>query len=171
MDFTTVAEQIAAAYQPPSSGVPSRIGEADTVQCLLQAIEDGNYIETAAELAGLSKQSVYSWLKRGDAGEVPYTLFADVLKRAQARAEAAEVAKVRAAGNDPRFWAASMTFLERRHPERWARRSEDTSVPRVQITIGVQATDVQLYAASPQPVVSSVSMSQLPPMHGEAGTD
>lgn len=147
-DLARIANDIADSYTPPHTGVRSRIGEADTVQELLQAIENGNYVETAAELAGLSKQSVYDWIKRGEAGEEPFKLFADAIKRASARAEAAEVVKVREAGNDPRFWAASMTYLERRHPERWARRSEDNNSPKVVVQIGVRDSDVQVHVNS-----------------------
>jgi hypothetical protein len=144
LDAAAIAHQIASAYRPDTPGRPSRIGESDTVQILLEAINDGNYIETAAELAGLSKQAVYDWIKRGEARETPYAAFADAVKRATARAEAAEVAKVRNAGNDPRFWAASMTYLERRHPDRWARRSDDSSAPKVVVQIGVRDSDVQV---------------------------
>lgn len=173
MNLSALAEQIASSYEPPHTGLPSRIGELDTVQQLLQAVEDGNYIETAAELAGVAKQSVYNWIKRGEAGEEPYKAFMDAVKRAQARAEAAEVQKVRAAGKDPRFWAASMTFLERRHPDRWARRSEDNSSPKVIVQIGVKDSDVQvsIHAPSPQVAVSDVSMCQPQLIHGEAVTD
>lgn len=143
-DLALIARDIAAAYQPPATGRPAAIGNADTVQELLEAIDNGNYVETAAELAGLSKQCVYEWLKRADTGEEPYKAFGDAMKRAQARAEAAEVVKVRAAGNDPRFWAASMTYLERRHPERWARRSEGNDGPKVVVQIGVKDSDVQV---------------------------
>ena len=141
-------------------GVPSRIREVDTVAEFLAAIENGNYIETAAELAGFTKHSVYDWIKRGEAGETPFNLFSDALKRAQARAEAAEVAKVRKAGEDPRFWAASMTYLERRHPDRWARRSDDSSAPKVVVQIGVRDSDVQVTL---QPSVSA----SLPPASAE----
>jgi len=79
------------------------------------------------------------------------------LKRASARAEAIEVAKVRKAGDDPRFWAASMTYLERRHPERWARRSEDGNSPRVVVQIGCKDSDVQVCISSPSPVVPLLS--------------
>jgi hypothetical protein len=144
LDAAGVAQQIASAYRADSPGRPSRIGEADTVQILLEAVHDGNYIETAAELAGLAKQTVYEWIKRGEANETPYAAFANALKRASARAEAAEIKKVRDAGNDPRFWAASMTYLERRHPDRWARRSDDSSAPKVVVQIGVRDSDVQV---------------------------
>lgn len=144
MDLAQLAADISSAYTPPPNGAASRISEPDTVQVLLEAVNDGNYMETAAELAGLSKQTLYNWLKRGEDGEVPFTALLDALKRGQARAEVAEVAKVRAAGNDPRFWAASMTYLERRHPERWARRSEGNDGPKVVVQIGVRDSDVQV---------------------------
>jgi hypothetical protein len=143
VNVAAIAESIANAYTPPATGAPSRIRESDTVTQLLQAIDDGNYLETACELAGIHKKVVYDWLKRGDAGEPPFDRFSDALKRAQARAEAAEVAKVRKAGDDPRFWAASMTYLERRHPEKWARRSEDSSAPRVVVQIGLAGGEVR----------------------------
>jgi hypothetical protein len=65
-----------------------------------------------------------------------------------------------------------MTFLERRHPDRWARRSEDTSSPRVMVVnVKESAVQVQLYTPSPQSLSDSVSPSLLPPMQGEAVTD
>ena len=143
-DLRAIAEQIASQYHAPNVGQPSRIGEVDTVQLFLEAIDEGNYMETAAELAGLSKVTVYGWLKRGENGDAPYALFASALKRAGARAEADAVRKVRNAAHDPRFWAADMTFMERRYPERWARRSEDSGGPKVVVQIGVRDSDVQV---------------------------
>lgn len=156
-DLALVAQDIANAFQPAYNQAHSRITEVDTVQQLLEAVNDGNYLETAAELAGLSKVTVYNWLKRGEAGETPYNLLANALKRAAARAEASEVAKVRKAGDDPRFWAASMTYLERRHPERWARRSDSQDGPKVLVQIGVRDSDVQVSIASSSPAPNQVN--------------
>lgn len=129
MDLATVAQTIADAYTPPENGRPAGIGNADTVRELLEHIEAGCYPEIAAELSGVSLFTLNYWIKRGDAGETPYDQFSRAVKRAAAKAELTEIGKVRKAGEDPRFWAASMTYLERRHPERWARRSEaSTSV-------------------------------------------
>jgi hypothetical protein len=162
-DLAHIAQDIASKFVPAYNSAHSRIAEADTVQQLLEAVEAGNYIETAAELAGLSKVTVYSWLKRGEAGETPYDLLANALKRASARAEAAEVTKVRTAGNDPRFWAASMTYLERRHPERWARRQDGNDGPKVVVQIGVRDSDVQVVvqAASQGNVISNYQTQML----------
>jgi hypothetical protein len=54
------------------------------------------------------------------------------------------VRKVRAAGRDPRFWAAEMTYLERRHPHRWGRRAEGHDGPKVIEQIGSRDSDVQV---------------------------
>lgn len=164
-DLALIARDIAGAFQPAYNGAHSRIAEADTVQQLLEAVEAGNYIETAAELAGLSKVTVYNWLKRAEANETPYVALANALKRASARAEAAEVTKVRNAGNDPRFWAASMTYLERRHPERWARRQDGNDGPKVVVQIGVRDSDVQVSVNSVSPSPASLSPSLSDGLH------
>jgi hypothetical protein len=69
---------------------------------------------------------------------------------------------VRVAGNDPRFWAASMTYLERRHPERWARRSEGQDGPKVVVQIGVRDSDVQvrLVTSAPPELGPSLDVDQ-----------
>lgn len=152
MDLAQLATDIAAAYTPQQVGNPSRIGEPDLVQAFLESVAEGNYIETAAEHAGLSKVTVYNWKKRGEDGEEPYAAFVNAMKRAEAHAEREAVKNVRRAGLDNRFWAAEMTFLERRHPERWARRSEGTDGPKVVVQIGVRDSDVQvsIQGQSPQ---------------------
>jgi hypothetical protein len=142
------AQLIASLYQPPETGRHSDIGSQTTVQQFLEAVGDGNYIETAAKLAGLSKQSVYEWIKRGQQAETPaeaaFKVFADAVEKAEARAEAKMLANVRRASELPQFWAAGMTVLERRHPDRWGKRQDDSSVPKVVVNIGVGAGDVQV---------------------------
>ena len=149
MDLQLVAKDIASQYSPPDTGRPAAIGNADTVQELLQAVQNGNYLETSANLAGISENAVRNWIKRGEAGETPYNLFMRAYKRASAYAEAEDLGKVRRAGDDPRFWAANMTALERRHPERWARRQEGNDGPKVIVQIGVRDSDVQVTVQSP----------------------
>ncbi len=141
---------IAEQYQPPAVGNHSMITDAPAVHEFLHELSEGNYIETAAKIAGISKQTVYNWLKRGQAGEEPYNLFVDAVEKAQAKAEAVDVANVRKAGKaGPQFWAASMTFLERRYPDRWGKRQEEAAGPRVVVQIGVQDSDVKVLIASP----------------------
>jgi len=164
-DLARIAADIAAAYIPPQTGRPSSIGDHETLQVFLEAIENGNYLETACELADISKETFRQWKLRADAGETPYTHLIAATKRASARAEAAEVTKVRKAGEDPRFWAASMTYLERRHPERWARRQEGNDGPKVVVQIGVNDKDVQVNCISVSYTPTSLSPSLSEDMH------
>ncbi len=156
MNIPQLASDISSAYIPPDTGRPADIGNPHIVQELLEAMEAGNYMETACELAGIAKVTVYNWLKRGEDGEEPFSAFSYAMKRASARAEAKAVANVRRAGLDDRFWAAEMTYLERRHPERWARRSEEGNSPRVVVQIGVRDSDVQVR-------IEGSVQAQLPP--------
>lgn len=159
MNLELLATDIASQY----IGDPRcRISEPDTVQQFLEAINDGNYVETAAELTGISKQTWYTWRKRGETGEQPFAALLDAVKRAEARSEASEVAKVRTAGNDPRFWAASMTYLERRHPDRWARRTDDGNSPKVLVQIGVADAEVKVLIASTSSTPSSLETGTEP---------
>lgn len=156
MDLAETATQIANSYQPPKHGRPAAIQNADTVQALLTYIEQGNYMEVAAELADVSEATLRAWIKRGEAGEPPFDQFLRAVKRAEAKAEHQEIQKVRRAGENPQFWAASMTFLERRHPTKWARRSETPPDSKITIAIG-------LGSATPQAVIQVETRAQLSP--------
>jgi len=92
---------------------------------IIEAVEAGNYFETAAALAKICKQTLYSWIEKGEAGEEPYAAFLDALKGAEAKAEQDALRDVREAQVG---WQAHMTFLERRHPTRWGRRDPDYSL-------------------------------------------
>lgn len=147
--LATRAQSIADAYQPPPTGRPSEIADAPLLQELFSAVQAGNYLETACELVGLAPATVYNWKKRGQAGEAPYDRFLETLKRASAQAEAQAVANVRTAGKLPQFWAAEMTYLERRHPDRWGRRQDSNDQPKVVVNIGVGAENVRVSVVSP----------------------
>lgn len=156
------AQAIANLYVPPPTGRPSDIGSPSTVTQFLEAVGDGNYIETAAKLAGLSKQVVYNWIKRGQAGETPFDVFVDALEKAEARAEADAVRNVRQAGKLPQFWAAEMTYLERRHPEKWGKRQDTEQGPKVLVQVGGGSGNVQVNVAfAPQVSTDSLCKSGL----------
>jgi hypothetical protein len=144
MDLTAQAQAIAAQYQPPHIGRPAALSDAAVIQEFLERIQAGNYPETAAQLAGLSANTIRNWVERGETGEAGYVEFLRAYKRASAIAEAEAVANVRRAGKLPQFWTAEMTFLERRHPDRWGKRNEDTNTPKIVVQIGVKASDVQV---------------------------
>lgn len=86
-------------------GRPSLIS-AQIVENILSAIRAGTYIETAAAFAGITKDTLYRWLKRGrrekrrleknprsrmSASETPYVIFADGVMKAFADAEVRDV--------------------------------------------------------------------------------
>lgn len=143
MDLAETAKLIASSYVPPDTGRPAAIQHADTVQELLTYIEDGCYPEIAAELADISLSTYQNWVRRGEAGEPPFDLFLRAVKRAAAKAEHAEILKVRKAGENPQYWTGSMTFLERRHPERWSRRTETPQDAKITIAIGLGSAQTQ----------------------------
>jgi transposase len=85
-------------------------------------IAAGSYAEPAARAAGISASTFYSWMERGQLEEDGiFREFREAIKRAEAEAEISAVKVVTSAM--PRSWQAAMTFLERKHPDRWGRRS------------------------------------------------
>lgn len=84
-------------------------------------IRGGNYIETAAAYAGISKQTLYNWLRRGarqKSGQ--YREFALAVEQALAEAEMRDLALIEQAARDGK-WQAAAWRLERRFPKRWGR--------------------------------------------------
>lgn len=118
----------------------ARLQAIETTVC--EALRAGNYVETAAAYAGVSKDWLYRAMRAGarDAADHRRTAlahFSDAVKKAEADAEVGGVAIISAAAQDqwapatkarPRQllrkgeWQALAWRLERRHPERWGRR-------------------------------------------------
>lgn len=97
------------------------------------ALQRGAYLDTALSLAGVARRTGREWLRRGR--EAVATLEADpsapltdadkacmsflhAVKKATATAEDHALTQLQAA----EAWQARAWFLERRHPERWAKR-------------------------------------------------
>jgi hypothetical protein len=97
----------------PTSLTPS------VARAIVESLRAGVYVQTAATIAGVSKQSFYEWCKRGKAGEQPYADFLDACEKAIAHSESNAVKSIRAAGK--KNWQALCWWLERRHRQRWAR--------------------------------------------------
>lgn len=104
-------------------------------KAIIEAVERGNYVETAAALAGISKTTLYDWMKRGareadrldrfpdeevDPNERPFMDFSNALTRAMAVAEDRDVQNIDKAALED--WKASAWRLERRNPERWGKK-------------------------------------------------
>jgi hypothetical protein len=146
------AEGIADLYRRETHiGAPSLLADPNTIHTLLAAVQDGNYVETACKLAGISKASYYNLKKRAESGDEPAMAFVDALEKAEALAESQMVGCVsKAAQAGPQFWAAGMTLLERRHPERFGKRSDDSNAPKVIVQIGIRDSDITISGLSPQ---------------------
>ena len=103
------------------TGRPTKLTPA-LQQKICEAIRAGNYLMTAAAFAGIDKTTLHSWLRRG-AREARglYHDFADAVEKAQADAEARDVALIAKAASDG-VWQAAAWRLERKFPDRWGRR-------------------------------------------------
>lgn len=90
---------------------------ADRIVALIRA---GNYIEVATRACGISKETLYRWLRRGSEGEQPYKALVDAVEKAAAEAEARDVALLGQHGT--KHWQAAAWRLERKNPRRWGRK-------------------------------------------------
>jgi len=99
----------------PSKLTPELINEVCTL------IEGGNYIDVAVACVGIDRSTFFKWVQSGAKAKSGIKKeFCDRIKIAQAKGETKSVALVHKAGKVS--WQAAMTHLERRHPDRWARK-------------------------------------------------
>ena len=125
------AREKPAAYE---FGRPSKINEERAAK-IIRAVRAGNYIETAAALAGINKSTLYAWMKRGAAemdrlesdpkakprkSELPFLDFSNAINIALAEAENRDIEAINAAIHDD--WRAAAWRLERKFPDRWGRK-------------------------------------------------
>ena len=136
---------------------PTKIINKEIVAKIVKAIRAGNYIETAAAYAGISKNTLYDWLRRGErekqrletnprsrmrTSEVPFVEFSDAVERALAEAEVRDVTIIAKAAETQ--WQAAAWRLERKFPDRWGRRKLDIDLDqagKVQVEIVVAKED------------------------------
>lgn len=92
---------------------------------IVKHIEAGNYRATAAAAAGVHRNRLAEWEKRGASGEEPYAEFACALQTAEAKAEVALLAAIHGAqpgvtgSHGADLWQAKAWMLERRFASRW----------------------------------------------------
>jgi transposase len=100
---------------------------------IVEALTQGNYMETSARYAGITPQGMYKWLNRGNAersrindGDEPqpkenvYVDFVEAVEKARAQSEMRNVGLIQKAAVDG-TWQASAWWLERSFPKRWGR--------------------------------------------------
>lgn len=119
----------------------------DIIDALGDAIsETAEYIEDACLAHGIPRRNYYNWLKQGerdhDQGlDTLASRFWHTLKTAEAQG-LVNLGRLWVA--NPRDFASYATRQERRAPDKWARRQEEQTTPRVVVQIGVGGTDVKV---------------------------
>jgi len=99
-------------------GRPSKL-TPELTQQFCDALRRCWHIETAADMTGISRRSVYSWIKKGkQEGEGVHRDFLHAVKKALAETAAQCVGEIQAAGKSS--WQANAWLLERRYPELWS---------------------------------------------------
>jgi len=104
----------------------------ETHRTIVAALQAGTYLDTAASVAGINRDTLREWLKRGarearrrEAGkkaaraEDRYVAFSAAVKKALAMFELAAISGIRNAGQNQ--WQALAWLLERRMPHRYGR--------------------------------------------------
>jgi len=97
----------------------------ETHNKIIGAIKAGNYLETAAQYAGIDQATLHRWLNRGADDNEPdprYREFREAVQNARAEAEARNVALIQKAANEG-TWQAAAWYLERTAHARWGRRA------------------------------------------------
>jgi transposase len=93
---------------------------------IVRTLASGCYRQTAAEVAGVGKSTLYRWLEQGehdfeDGRTTPYRELWEATKKAEADAEVEAIELIREAAT--RSWQAAAWLLERKYPDRWGRRA------------------------------------------------
>jgi transposase len=141
----------------PEIGRPTKLND-ELREVIAGQLRAGNYIETAAAFAGVSKVTLYDWIRRGKRElqrveanprakvrkeEAPFVDFLNAVERAQAEAEAEDVDILRRAARDD--WKAAAWRLERKFPDKWGRKdrlaAELEHAGNVGLTIAVDYGD------------------------------
>ena len=86
---------------------------------IVDLVRVGNFLETAAEAAGVERRTVTRWLTRGSEEESgPFREFREAVEKAQAESESRDVALIAKAAKDD--WQAAAWRLERKFPAKYA---------------------------------------------------
>ena len=95
------------------------------IETLSATIRNGAYIETAAALCSISKDTLYRWLRDAENGDADglHSKLSDAVKKAMAEAELRDLAVIDKAAQEG-IWQAAAWRLERKHSDRWGRQSK-----------------------------------------------
>ena len=101
-------------------GAPTKLNQK-AQERICEAVRAGNYLAVSARCAGIHYDTLREWVQRGEREKTgAYHEFSEALKKAESDSEEYAVKMVVSAM--PKNWAAAMTYLERRYPDKWRRR-------------------------------------------------
>ncbi len=87
---------------------------------IIDLVRSGSYIDIACLSYGISLETYKGWMEAAeDAPDSNYGQLQQAIRRAEAEAEARNVAIIQKAASEN--WQASMWWLENRYPGRWGR--------------------------------------------------
>lgn len=122
-------------------GRPFKLNK-DIQRKLVEAIGEGNYYDAACQLAGIDYSTFRKWILRGQEEEKgAFRDFYVAIKKAEAEAEN-KIIKLWIK-QIPEDWRAAATFLERRYPDRWARRDRHEITGRDGGTIDINVGELR----------------------------
>lgn len=146
--------------QPPTRGngrrrrpLPSQIGRSSKLtpevqKKIVDAVRAGAFLSVAARYAGVSHQTLYNWMERGENcpsrkhKDAIYLDFLEEVMQAEAQAEVAANLQWRSAWS--KDWHSAKDWLKGRYPERYDRQPDGTAPNQafagVNINIGGQTT-------------------------------
>ena len=99
-------------------GRPSKLND-EMQDKIINSLRMGNFLDTTAAFCGISKTTIFAWIRRGaKLDEGVYTQFASAVRKAQAEAEIRLLQNITNAAKTD--WMASAWKLERKNAQRWS---------------------------------------------------
>lgn len=115
--------------RPHPIGRPPKL-TAEIIEQICDSVISGSSIAYAAKSAGISESTIYRWLALGREGDAD-SIYVDLVNRVREATECSEfelLQGMRIAAKQSENWRALAWLLERRYPERYAKRTEHLEV-------------------------------------------
>ena len=124
----------------------------ELIELLGTALQNGNYIETACDFAGINRATLYRWLQESEQNGAKPLLreLSDTVRASRAQAEMRNVLRIQKAAEDS--WQAAAWWLERSQPKKWSKQTnvELSGVGGSPINVAVDTRAALLELLSPQ---------------------
>jgi transposase len=125
----------------------------ELIELLGTALQNGNYIETACDFAGINRATLYRWLHESEEDDAKPILkeLSDTVRKARAQAEMRNVLRIQKAADDS--WQAAAWWLERSQPKKWSKQTnvELSGVNGNPINVALDTRAALLELLTPKP--------------------